>query len=62
MDPELSRRAAAVMNYVRIRLSDEQIQSFIERLDQAGSFDKLSQDDKQFIFQLEKDKKAKLTT
>ena len=62
MDPELSRRAAAVMYYVRIRLSDEQIQSFIERLDQAGSFDKLSQDDKQFIFQLEKDKKAKLTT
>ena len=58
MEPELSRRVAAVMHYVRFELSDEQLDSFIDRLLRAVSFDKLPPADKQFIIKLEK-KKAK---
>jgi hypothetical protein len=54
MEPELSRRVAQIMFSVRTELSDEQYDSFIDRLLQAGSFEKLSLADQQLIIKLEK--------
>lgn len=61
MGPELSRRVAQIMYYVRTRLGNKEIDLFIDRLVQVDTFNELSLTDQQLIIQLEEYKVANIT-